>query len=40
MQQLMNTLYLTTPGTYIKREGESVEVHIDGEKKWRYRLFI
>ncbi len=33
MQQLMNTLYLTTPGTYVKREGESVEIHIDGEKK-------
>ncbi len=33
MQQLMNTLYLTTPGTYVKREGESVEVHIDGKKK-------
>jgi len=33
MQQLMNTLYLTTPGTYVKREGESIEVHIDGEKQ-------
>lgn len=33
MKQLMNTLYLTTPGTYVKREGESVEVHIDGKKK-------
>lgn len=29
----MNTLYLTTPGTYVKREGESIEVHIDGEKQ-------
>ncbi len=29
----MNTLYLTTPGTYVKRDGDSVEVHIDGEKQ-------
>ncbi len=29
----MNTLYLTTPGTYVKRVGESVEIHIDGEKQ-------
>lgn len=33
MKQLMNTLYLTTPGTYVKRVGESVEIHIDNEKK-------
>jgi CRISPR-associated protein Cas1 len=33
MQQLMNTLYLTTPGTYVKRDGETVEIHIDGEKR-------
>lgn len=38
MQQFMNTLYVTTPGAYVKREGESIEIHIDGEKKMEIPL--
>jgi CRISP-associated protein Cas1 len=35
MKRLLNTLYITTQGTYLHREGETVEVTQDGEVKLR-----
>jgi CRISP-associated protein Cas1 len=35
MKRLLNTLYVTTQGSYLHREGETVEVTIDGEVKLR-----
>lgn len=35
MKKLQNTLYLTTPGTYISRDGETVQVQINRETKAR-----
>lgn len=33
MRQLLNTLFITTQGAYVSREGETVLVRADGEKK-------
>jgi CRISPR-associated protein Cas1 len=35
MKRLLNTLYVTTQGSYLHREGETVEVSQDGEIKLR-----
>ncbi|MBN1191157.1 MAG: type I-C CRISPR-associated endonuclease Cas1 [Dehalococcoidales bacterium] len=35
MKRLLNTLYVTTQGTYLHREGETVEVKQEGETKLR-----
>lgn len=35
MKRLLNILYVTTQGTYLHREGETVEVTLDGEVKLR-----
>lgn len=35
MKRLLNTLYVTTQGTYLHRVGETVEVTLDGEVKLR-----
>ena len=35
MKRLLNTLYVTTQGSYLHREGETVEVTQDGEIKLR-----
>ncbi len=35
MKQLLNTLYVTTQGTYLGRDGETVEVRVEGEIKLR-----
>lgn len=33
MKHLLNTLYVTTQGAYLSREGETVQVHVDQETK-------
>lgn len=33
MKKLLNTLYITSPGTYIYREGETVLVNVNNEKR-------
>jgi len=33
MKHLLNTLYVTTQGAYLSREGETVLVRVDGETK-------
>ena len=35
MKHLLNTLYITTQGAYLAREGETVLVRVDGETKLR-----
>src|ERR1017187_10797674 len=35
MRHLLNTLYVTTQGAYLAREGETVLVHVDHEVKLR-----
>lgn len=35
MKRLLNTLYVTTQGAYLSREGETVLVRLDGETKLR-----
>ncbi|NPV58452.1 MAG: type I-C CRISPR-associated endonuclease Cas1 [Actinobacteria bacterium] len=35
MKKLLNTLYVTSPGAYISREGETVLVTVNNEKKLR-----
>ena len=35
MKRLLNTLYVTTQGAYLSREGETVLVRVDGETKLR-----
>jgi len=35
MKRLLNTLYVTTQGCYLHREGETVEVMLDGDAKLR-----
>src|SRR4030042_3546195 len=35
MKRLLNTLYVTTQGSYLHREGETVVVEQDGEAKLR-----
>lgn len=35
MRHLLNTLYVTTQGAYLSREGETVLVRVDGETKLR-----
>jgi CRISP-associated protein Cas1 len=35
MKKLLNTLYITTQGAYLHREGETVEVTVDNEVKLR-----
>jgi len=35
MQRLLNTLYVTTPDAYLAREGETIEVRVDGETRLR-----
>jgi CRISPR-associated protein Cas1 len=35
MKRLLNTLYVTTQGSYLHREGETVEVNQNGESKLR-----
>ena len=35
MKQLLNTLYVTTQGAYLAREGETVLVRVEGETKLR-----
>jgi CRISP-associated protein Cas1 len=35
MKRLLNTLYVTTQGTYLSRDGETVLVQVDGETKLR-----
>ncbi len=33
MKKLLNTLFVTTPGTYLSRKGEGVLVNVDGENR-------
>ena len=33
MKKLLNTLYVITPGSYLSKEGEAIEVRVDGETK-------
>ena len=33
MKRLLNTLYVTTQGTYLRRDGDAVEVRVEGERK-------
>lgn len=33
MQQLLNTLYITTPNAYVRLEGETLCIEVEGEKK-------
>ncbi len=35
MKKLLNTLYVTTPGAYLSKEGETVQVKVDQEVKLR-----
>jgi len=35
MKHLLNTLFVTTQGAYLAREGETVQVSVDHEKKLR-----
>lgn len=35
MRKLLNTLYVTTPESYLLRDGENVVVKIDGEERFR-----
>lgn len=38
MKRLLNTLYITTQGSYLARDGETVVVRVDGETKLRVPL--
>jgi len=35
MKKLLNTLFVTTQGTYLSKEGECVQVRVDGKQKTR-----
>ncbi len=35
MKQLMNTLYVSTPGSWLGRDGETVAIHVEHETKLR-----
>jgi len=35
MRKLLNTLYITTPGSYLSKDGENVVVKIENEEKFR-----
>lgn len=35
MRRLLNTLYVTTQGAYLSRDGETVAVHVEGQTKLR-----
>ena len=47
MKKHLNTLYVTTQGAYLSKEGETVVVKVDGDVRlrlpvhtiWRHRLF-
>ncbi len=38
MKRHLNTLFVTTPGTYLSREGETLKARVDGETKLRLPL--
>lgn len=35
MRKLLNTLYITTPGSYLSKDGENVVVKVENEEKFR-----
>lgn len=35
MKKLLNTLYVTTQGAYLQKDGETVAVKVDGETALR-----
>lgn len=35
MRKMLNTLYVTTPNSYLTKEGENIIIKIDGEEKFR-----
>lgn len=35
MRKLLNTLYVTTPESYLSRDGDNVIIRVDGEEKFR-----
>ena len=40
MKHLLNTLYVTTPGAYLSREGDTIVVSVDREEKLRVPIHI
>lgn len=35
MRKMLNTLYVTTPNSYLTKEGENIIIKIEGEEKFR-----
>ena len=35
MRKLLNTLYVLTPESYLRKDGENVVVEVDGEERFR-----
>jgi CRISPR-associated protein Cas1 len=35
MRKLLNTLYVTTPESYLTRDGDNIVVRVDNEDKFR-----